>query len=481
MDRTTRVAVGLWLFSVVVSALVVDLHRSSPGAAPDLRSVAATQDRPNVVLIMLDDMRADDLRFMPNAHRLLARNGTTYTRAIAPHPLCCPTRAELLTGQYGHNNGVVHNTGPRGGFQALRRPDDNIGAWLQDAGYFTTFHGKFLNGWSAADGRVAGWDRFEALVGGVYDYWNPRLLGRRGTRGRYVTSVLASRVRAAISVAAERNRPFFTVVNHLAPHVHRGPDSDYRFTAPPAPARYGDLYPAAMPPSWGQAAFNEADSSDKPADMRDPAGVAPAWMISQHRKRARAIRAVDDTIPRMVRDLRSAGELDDTYIVLTSDNGIQIGEHGLFAKNFLYDESLDVPLVVRGPGVAARERVGRPVSLIDLVPTILDWTGVPAGRPQDGLPLGDVVASRRDTILVQTGFEYGWLYRGVTTRRYLFAYRVGQPSVGILFDRKRDPQSLDNKYGDPAYATIRRELARRTHALEACGGPEECNRSFGTP
>ncbi len=176
----------------------------------------------------------------------------------------------------------------------------------------------------------------------------------------------------------------------------------------------------------------------------------------------------------------------NTYVVFTSDNGFQIGEHRQKGKNLPFDESFDIPLVIRGPGIPAGERIGEPVTLVDLGATFLDWAGgVAPGRPLDGLPLREIGDRHpRDTILVQIGDSAadspdGWKYRGVTTHRYLFVVHAGDPTVGLLFDRQRDPYATVNQFDRPPYASVRKELLRRTLALADCSGQAECNREFG--
>src|SRR5215207_2420459 len=132
----------------------------------------ARTGRPNVVLILTDDMRADELRYLPKTRRLLVARGVRFSTAISPHPMCCPARAELVSGQYDQINGVRHNTGPWGGAKRLRDPDDTIGRWLQAAGYRTSYHGKFLNDYERQRPRYepAGWTIWDAQMRGIYSY-----------------------------------------------------------------------------------------------------------------------------------------------------------------------------------------------------------------------------------------------------------------------------------------------------------------------
>ena len=469
--------------ALVVPDLTAGRHtaaNATTGAAP--RSTAAEQ--PNIVLILTDDMRADELERMPNVRRLLVRNGTTYTNALSPHPVCCPARAEILTGQFGQNNGVQNNQGPWGGYPALHQPHNTIAAWLQGTGYQTSYHGKYLNDYRRVSSpEEPGWTRWDAQIGGEYTYgsWSLFADGDR-IEDEYITHVIGRRSNNTLRRFSRSDGPFFTIINHLAPH---GASSPLGWTPPRAERKYRDAYADLLTPSYGDPAFQERNVRDLPGDLRRPL-IRTANLIDLARARARALRSVDDAVARTIALLRETGELRDTYVVFTSDNGYQLGEHRLKGKNMPFDESFNVPLVIRGPGIPAGKRINEPVTLVDLAATFLDWAGgVPAGRPLDGLSLREIGDRHpRDTILVQIGDAAddstdGWKYRGVTTRRYLFAVHAGDPAVGILFDRRRDPYATVNQFNRRAYATIKHELLQRTRELVACSGRDECNQDFG--
>ena len=467
----------------VVPEMTVGPHAAAHATA-GTASPSTAAELPNIVLILTDDMRADELGRMPNVRRLLVREGTTYTNALSPHPVCCPARAELLTGQFGQNNGVQNNKGPWGGYPALDQPHNTIAAWLQAAGYRTSHHGKYLNGY----GRVSspeepGWTLWDTQVGGEYTYdrWARFVDGDR-IEDEYITRVIGRRANRALRKFSRSGDPFFTVINHVAPH---GASSPLGWTPPRAEQKYRDAYADLLPPSYGDPAFQERNVRDLPPDLQPPL-IRTGKLVNLARARARALRSVDDAVARTVDQLRATGELRNTYVVFTSDNGYQLGEHRQNGKNMPFDESFDIPLVIRGPGIPAGKRIDEPVTLVDLAATFLDWAGgVPAGRPLDGLSLREIGDEHpRDTILVQIGDSAddstdGWKYRGVTTRRYLFAIHAGDPAVGILFDRQRDPHATVNQFDRRAYAKIRDELLQRTRELAVCSGRDECNQDFG--
>jgi N-acetylglucosamine-6-sulfatase len=469
--------------ALAVPAVTAGPHAATPATA-DAGPPPTAVAQPNIVLILTDDMRADEIRHMPNVRKLMVREGTWYTHGLSPHPVCCPARAELLTGQFGHNNGVRNNVGPWGGYKALDQPHNTVAAWLQAAGYQTSYHGKFLNGYRRVSSpEEPGWTRWDAQIGGEYAYDGyAGFVDGDQIGGEYISRLIGRRANETITGFARSGGPFFTVINHLAPHgaLHRG-----RWTFPRAEPKYRDAYPSLLPPSYGRPGFQEGNVRDLPPDLQRPL-IRTGILVQLARARVRALRSVDDAVARTIKQLRRIGELRNTYVVFASDNGYQIGEHRQNGKNMPFDESFDVPIVVRGPGIPAGQRIREPVTLVDLAASFLDWAGgVPAGRRLDGLPLREIGRRHpRDTILVQIGDSAddsteGWKYRGVTTRRYLFAVRAGRADVGVLFDRQRDPHATVNQFHHRAYAEVKEELLERTHLLMACSGPSECNQAFG--
>jgi len=467
---------------VLVAAVTGTLigARDPSSSTTDLRQ---RPGRPNVVVILTDDMRADELRYLPKTRRLLVKQGVRFTNAISPHPMCCPARAELVSGQYGQNNGVRHNKGRWGGAKRLRDIDDNIGRWLQAAGYRTSYHGKFLNGYERLRPRhePAGWTVWDAQMTGIYSYTRARFFNGDRVSHEYVTKTMTERSGDAIREFAGHRAPFFTVVNHVAPHV-----TPTRPWLPRWQRKYDDAYRRVRPPFFDNPSFNEARVGDLPRDLRKTK-VRRHRMAGLFHARVRSLRSVDDAVAATVAQLDRLGELDNTYVVFTSDNGYALGEHRLRSKNYLFDEVLDVPLVIRGPGLTGGTVDDTAVTLVDLVATIVDWAGATPGHRLDGVSIERLRdpgrRPARDTILVQTGDQVaddtpGWDYRGVTTSRYLFGYRAGKRGTGILFDRKRDPYALRNRFRDRDYRSIRRALTHRTDVLARCSGAG-CNRVFG--
>ncbi|WP_210440891.1 sulfatase-like hydrolase/transferase [Nocardioides xinjiangensis] len=485
-----------WAQSITAALLVVlvatlatvtttggtDADRVGPvSLAQGTQSPAPGVDRPNLVFVLTDDMRDDDLDHMPITRRLLADQGMELTDAISPHPLCCPARAQLATGQYAQNNGVQHNRGVHGGFEALD-PAQEASTWWRDEGYRTALVGKFLNGYGPHDVRPAGWSRWDALTEGVYDYVNFSMTGDGRPEhhtGSHVTRVIEDHTNEAVRDFARSGDPFVVYAWHLAPHYRITPQGGRGL--PPAMPQDEDLFVDQRPSSFDAPAFDEADVSDQPAYLRRLSPVSRAAVRAENTARLQSLQAVDRAVGSLVATLSQEGVLDETYVVFSSDNGYSLGEHRFVGKDVLTDEALQVPLLVRGPGIAAGTTSDLPVTLVDLPATFAGLTGVTPQWQVDGTSLaptllGDEQAFR-DTTLIQTGRTLGdgWSHRGVRTERYLY----GTDGVdAFLYDRLLDPDEMVNRVDDPAYAAVVAALELRRRELVTCAG-WTCNQQFG--
>ncbi|MCW2735570.1 sulfatase [Nocardioides sp.] len=466
------------------SVRMVQTTRSSspdPSQVPSQVPTTAAKDRPNVVFVLTDDMRDDDLDHMPITRRLLADEGMEFTDAISPHPLCCPARAQLATGQYAQNNGVQHNRGVHGGFQALD-PTREASSWFRDSGYSTGFVGKFLNGYGPHDVRPSGWTRWDALTRGVYDYVDFSMTGDGAPRrytDSYITSVIEDHTNRAVSDFAASGDPFVVYAWHLAPHYRITPEGGRGL--PPALPQDQDLFADARPSSFDDPAFDEADVSDQPAYLRNLSPVSRDEVAAENTARLRSLQAVDRAVGSLVETLDEQGVLDNTYIVFSSDNGYSLGEHRYVGKDVLTDEALQVPLLVRGPGIAPGSTSDVPVTLVDLPATFAALTGVTPGWQVDGTSLAPTLLGDaqtfRDTTLIQTGRTLGdgWSHRGVRTERYLYGT---DGADGFLYDRLLDPDEMVNLIDDPAYDQVQATLEMRRTELVGCAG-WTCNQVFG--
>jgi N-acetylglucosamine-6-sulfatase len=455
---------------------------ASPGPGQD------RDERPNVVVLMTDDQTLESLRVMPGVRRTLADRGTTFTRSFVSFSLCCPSRATFLTGQYAHNHGVLGNRPPTGGYFRLDRRE-TLPVWLQRAGYRTMHVGKFLNRYGVDLGPYhvpPGWDDWHGSVDPfTYQYYGTMLNENgvlRSYPSDYSTDLYAGRALELIGRAARGERPFFLSVGFLAPH-DGGPrelEDPAGMVTPVAAPRHRDRFAYESLPPSARPSFNEADMSDKPAYMRalPPIGQQQAEAIEEnYRQRLESLAAVDEAVVAITNALRSAGELDNTLLIFTSDNGFFHGEHRMPTdKMLVYEPSIRVPLIVRGPGVPVGVERRQLVTNADLAPTILDVADASATKPQDGTSLVPLLADPRlewGRDLLIEGAE-GFTVRGfeaIRTYRYLYAeYTTGERE---LYDLERDPHELSSVHDDPEYASIQVELARRLRALRICAG-ETC-------
>jgi N-acetylglucosamine-6-sulfatase len=516
------------------------------GASAEARTAGADGDgRPNILVVMTDDMAASDLALMPNVGRLLAKHGTSFADAVDSFPLCCPARATFITGQYAHNHGVGGNFYPYGWY-GMKHRANTLPAWLQDAGYRTALVGKWLNGYGARDahGEVpAGFDIWRGLLDvSAYDYFNfvmnrdgklrtwgdaafarglvefanievtpnpgglsgvlaklasvfgPAPYSYWGTQKRrdYSPDVTGKITENLVRAEGGSRRPFFIWWAPAAPHredvsttLMGRPGRDPR----PAPryAERSSRYELPRPPS-----FNEADFADKPSNMRAAAPSLTDAQIEQlqldYEGRAGSLLAVDDHVSKLVRTLRQTDQLDNTMIVFVSDNGWLQGEHRIPGDKFLpYEESLRVPLIVRGPGVPEGKTVHGQVSNIDFAPTLVDVAEATAGRTMDGVSLLPTIHDperRPDRALeieaLAPLFEgnipvNAWdrPYTGVRTDRYTYVVWT-ETGERELYDRRKDAYELTNLAGDPAYAKVEAHLATKLRKLDHCKG-KACN------
>jgi N-acetylglucosamine-6-sulfatase len=502
---------------VALATLAVALSSALAGGGGGERaSASATGKRPNIILIVTDDQprSAFSSATMPRTVRRLAQPGTSFTQAIATTPLCCPSRATMLTGQYGHNTGVLANSP---GWPALPERNNTLPNWLRRAGYRTAHVGKWLHHYGeSTEGKNAvapGWSQWHTFL--TLDYFDYRLrVNGRSVRYRhepddYLTRVLNRRAARLAKRLLPKRKPLYLQLDHLAPHRGRGGSGRCRRSAVPDP-RDRKLFrkqALPMPPS-----FNEADVSDKPsfASERPLLDSSQASSIQRkYRCGLASLRAVDRGVGKLVRAVRKSGERRDTAIIFTSDNGYFAGEHRMVRGKVLpYEESVRVPLVVLLPrrlaGAGGQPSgVAEPVANLDLAPTILELAGASPCRNGDcrtldgrslvglargsqaGWPIDRAIAVEYDGVgAAAPSFGDTCAYVGLRTPERLFVdhTELPNPAAGYaceaspgaeeLYDLVSDPFQLENlAFTDPAgTAAERAELRARLDSLRACAG-----------
>jgi len=461
--------------TIVVGVLLVivasSLFRCGSEKLPQKPQVE-NRGKPNIIFILADDMRYDDLEHMPKTKSLIVKEGIEYEKAFVTTPLCCPSRASILRGQYTHNHQIWEN---RDGFPTFRRlghERSTIATWLREEGYETALLGKYLNGYDETY-VPPGWDEWRGMLNeaSYYDY----ALSENGEHVRYgsaeadySTDVLAGQAREIIRSSVAKDKPLFM---YLAPSSPHGP-------GPPSP-RHEGLFEDAQAPR--PPSFDEADVSDKPGWVRRLPPLSAdtkTYVDAQYRKHLRLLPSLDDLVEGLVEELESEGELENTYLFFSSDNGLLLGEHRIpGGKGPPYEESIRVPLAVRGPGIPAG-RVTEQVALnIDLASTFADLGGAATPSFVDGRSLKPTFArdasSWRTSFLVEFLRGQGGMPQHNTVRtaggeKYV-EYPRGPQVKEEYYRLREDPYELDNAYRSADPDRIE-ELRDRLEALKECSG-----------
>ena len=474
-----------------VAALLASACASSGVKAPPQAPAAkpgrpARTARPNIILILTDDMDMSPVQYMPQLRRHLTARGTTFSNAFVTYSVCAPSRASILTGQYAHNHGVVENRPPTGSFRRFfedGREAQTLATWLRAAGYRTGLIGKYINryplprnlayvppGWddwrgyfdwaSAADGRV------------YYEYdlnENGRVVRYGDEDKDYLTDVLRDKALDFLARSGD-DQAFFLYLAPFAPH------------GPVQPAeRHSGLFPELRAPRTPN--YNEEDTSDKPAWVRELPLMSPEVMQATDewfRKRIQSLQAVDEMIDALVQALAARSLLEHTFIVFSSDNGFQFGGHRMdHGKGDPYDESIRVPLVVRGPGVAAGRNEPMLALNIDLAPTFAAIAGATTPDTIDGRSLLRALTgkltqreSRSDFLVELRSKEEAGIsdYTALRSTEHLYVeYDTGERE---LYDMQKDPHQLQSLHETAAAALLER-LQARLRELKSCRG-EAC-------
>ena len=446
-----------------------------PGEVGGGRSALAADtgvavSRPNILLITTDDMDERSMENFPDLQREIGAGsglgaGATFENSYVTQSLCCPSRTSMLTGMYSHNHRVRGNGASFGGLEGFQKEGHeraNIATRLDNGGYRTVFIGKYLNEYRG--GYVPkGWDRWYGYQGGYKGeefslFENGRAV-RYDPHRRLDTYVMSDK--AVEEIRTSGDRPFFMWLSFHAPH---------------SPSLYPRKYAAAFSdariprvPSIGEPLL-----ADKPRWVRKHAGYAPE--DEKQRRRLRSMLAVSESVTDVMQTLALTGELANTYVVFTSDNGLRLGEHDIpRGKKTAYEEDVSVPLYVRGPGIPAGAVYDNIALNIDLAPTFADWGDVNAPPGADGRSLASVfenaTAPWRTAFLIEhwrdrkADAPYIPTYKAVHTRDAVYVrYATGEKE---LYRLDRDPYQLNGSVRDSA---LERALKARLDALRDCAG-----------
>jgi N-acetylglucosamine-6-sulfatase len=459
---------------------------------------------PNVVFILTDDLDVEVYGRAPRLKQMLDDQGLSFREHFLNISLCCPSRTAILRGQYAHNTKIFSNAPPTGGFEtfyANGSEAQTLPVWLSAAGYRTVLMGKYLNGYpNTAPGNYIppGWTEWYSPVSGnpysEYNYGlneNGSIVSYAATPSDYMVDVISNKAVDFIHRASGDHVPFFMYIAPFSPHA----------PATPAP-RYANDFPGAMAPRT--ASFNQADVSQMPAWVQALPQLTTmqiANIDALYRKRLQSMEGIEDMVQSVIDALDQTGELDNTYIVFTSDNGFHQGQHRLMSgKNTEFDEDLFVPLIVRGPGVPKGATVDVMTLNIDFAPTFLDLAAAAIPDSIDGrslLPMlgGSLPGSWRDAVFLEHAADVpdntearasvaSTLeppdvlaplaappsqspppFDGVRTAKYTYVeYETGDKA---LYDHDADPAQVKN-IAASAPASLLSQLAGLVHNMHGC-------------
>jgi arylsulfatase A-like enzyme len=497
--------------SIVGLAVVLQgTARGQADQAPDRRGAADASELPNVIFVWTDDQDLASFRrrFMPRTFRSFVKKGTLFNNFVVSTPLCCPSRVTSLTGSYPHNSDIYSN---KNAWSIIADRRQMLHSWMHRAGYKTAWVGKFLQGYEKGAVDKAqppkGIDEWHAsFEPRYYDY----SLARNGMMRDYgsdpkdhLTTVLSRIATNQIEKASRGKRPLFMVLNHLTPHKARGPES-----CVPSPG-HKDLFAGAPVPK--DPSFNEADIEDKPEFIRQDLLSDDLIENIEERTRCRwaSLAGVDKGMADIRNALRKTGELQNSVVIFSSDNGILSGQHRLARKSLPYEEGIRQPLaiwagseVLNGGQVAEVDQL---TANVDIASTILDFAQaepcVEEGRcrPQDGSSLkplmkgnGGEIRPDREILIEGKSLKNACRFHGLRTPGLSYMEHQtggdckGPPEVEFYdlageLTGSPDPFQLDNLASpvvpasdDPQVLARRAQLAARLVQLRQCDG-EACH------
>jgi len=447
---------------------------------------AQSQKQPNIVFIMSDDHAAhaisaygSKLIKTPNIDRL-ATEGMKFENCFVTNSICTPSRAAILTGKYSHINGVPV-------FNHLDTSQPLLSKYMQQAGYYTGMVGKWhlggQNPYTPEIGKPAGFDYWNILPG-QGAYFDPLMIemGVRNKLKGYTTDLITD---LAINFIRNRpqNKPFFLMFHHKAPHRNWQPDEKHKRQfenfVPPLPATFDDDYKGKSDAARMATNHIDADLNETDLKMKPPEGLSAIelkkWKFTRYMQDYLAcVAAVDDNIGRFLDFLDTSGLRENTIVIYTSDQGFFLGEHNMFDKRFMYEESLRMPFLVRWPARIKPGSISKEMILnVDFAPMMLDAAGAKTPSDMQGrsfLPIlrGEKPAGWRTSMYYRyyhPGHHNVAAHYGVRTDRYklIFFDKLNQWE---LYDLRNDPLEMHNIYGNKENGSLVTRLKKEMYRLK---------------
>lgn len=439
--------------------------------------------RPNILFILSDDHAAHavsayggalaQIAPTPNIDRL-AREGALFRNCFAVNSICAPSRASILAGLYGHRNGVCTNS------DALRVDVVTFPELVRDAGYTTALVGKWH---LKADPQ--GFD-FWCILPGQGAYFDPKMIenGQEQRFTGYVSEVITDQALRWLE-RRDPGKPFCLLVHHKAPHANwePGPRQAGLFseTEVPRPTTFDDDYATrgqairshrlfVGPKLWElhyRGRFGEIP-------VTVPEGESRSWVYQRFIKDyLRCVASVDESVGRLLDYLDDARLTDKTLAIYTSDQGFFLGDHGLYDKRLMYEESIRMPLLVRHPGITTPGVQVAPLVLnVDLAPTLLELAGARGRDAMHGrsfVPLldGSQPGNWRRAMYYRFYEEALGIgpHEGIRTERFKLIHYLYGDQAWELYDLEKDPRELCNVFSEPSLTKTVTELQSELHRL----------------
>ncbi len=462
--------------SVIDSSIPTALFpNANPTILPssDLR---LNDERPNIIVIMTDDQSYNTVEYMPTVKVVLMKDGIYFKNAFATTPLCCPSRASILTGLYAHNHEVYNNHAPNGGATKFN-DDSTFAVWLKNAGYSTAYFGKYMNEYEfvSPKGYVPpGWNQWGVFIehaGAPFIFYYNFTMSENGrqvfypkNKENFSADVITRK--AVNFINDTRDQPFLLFLGYYNPH-----------SAQIFAARHTETFKKTSGITVPRTPdFLEEDISDKPAYLGEVKPLTSDGYDQIYLKSLRSLLSVDDGVAEILNTLQQSGLSEKTIIVFLSDNGLAHGQHRWLGKNCVYEDCLRIPMIVYAPARFSARIETRMIANIDLAPTFAELAGVQVPENVNGISFAplliDPAAPWRDSLLFEHWPAEGGVegsdniprYSAVRTDEWKYIeYDSGEFE---LYNLKNDPYELTNLANLDAFKEIQAFLKEELDKLK---------------